>query len=67
VRLVSKTVDLQYITDQEGKRQFVILPIKEFHQLMEDLDDLTALVERKDESTISHTKFIEELKRDGLT
>jgi len=66
VRLVSKTVDLQYITDQEGKRQFVILPIEEFHQLMEDLEDLTALVKRKDENVTSHAKFIEELRQDGL-
>jgi len=56
----------QYITDQAGKRQSVILPVEEFHQLLEDLEDLAALAERKEEETTPHTEFLKELKQDGL-
>ncbi len=56
----------QYITDQAGKRQSVILPVNEFQQLLEDLEDLIALAERKEEDTTSHAELLKELKQDGL-
>ena len=52
----------QYITDEKGKKTAVILPIEE---LLEDLQDLAVLAERRDESTIPHEKVIAKLKRDG--
>ena len=55
----------QYVTDPEGHRTAVILPIEEYNELLEDLDDLAAIAERNDEPTIPHERVVEELKQDG--
>lgn len=56
----------QYVTDESGERISVILPIAEFEELLEDLEDSAILAERRDEPTASHTEVVAELKRDGL-
>ena len=56
----------QYITDEKGKRKSVILTISKFKELMEDIVDLAAVSERRDEPTMSHKTFLAELKNDGL-
>jgi len=56
----------QYITDEKGKKKSVILPISKFQELMEDIVDLAAVAERRDEPTMSHKTFLAELKNDGL-
>jgi hypothetical protein len=56
----------QYITDEKGKKKSVILPISKFQELVEDIEDLAAVAERRDEPTMSHKKFLAELKNDGL-
>jgi hypothetical protein len=57
---------LQYVTDPEGRKTAVILPIQEYDELLEDLADLAALAERRDERTVPHDRVIAELKRDGF-
>ena len=37
-----------------------------FQALLEDIEDLATVAERRDESTISHDELLAELKRDGL-
>jgi hypothetical protein len=44
----------------------VILAIDEFQELMEDIEDLAAVAERRDEPTIPHEQLLVELKEDGL-
>ena len=61
-----KDMEIQFITNQAGEKTAVILPISEFEQLLEDLEDLAAVAERRDEPTVSHSELLEELKRDGL-
>jgi hypothetical protein len=56
----------EYITDREGNRKSVILPIDEYEQLLEDLEDMAAIAERRNEPAMSHEDFLEELKADGL-
>ncbi|MDR9402401.1 MAG: hypothetical protein RI580_03080 [Halothece sp. Uz-M2-17] len=56
----------EYITDQQGKKKSVILPISEFEELIEDMEDLAAVAERKEETTTSHEDLIAELKEDGF-
>jgi len=56
----------QYITDENGKKKSVILPISEFEELIEDIEDLATVAERREEPTISHEAFVAELKKDGL-
>ncbi|XOV70309.1 MAG: hypothetical protein ACFHW5_16555 [Verrucomicrobiota bacterium] len=43
-----------------------MLPIDQYEKLLEDLGDLAAIAERRNEPTISHEEFIQELKHDGL-
>jgi hypothetical protein len=62
----SQELNLQYITNEAGEKTAVILPIADFEELLEDLQDLAIVVERRDEPTISHPELIAELERDGL-
>ena len=56
---------LQDLTDDRGERTAVVLPISEYEKLLEDLDDLAVVAERRDEPVIPHDQFIADLKRDG--
>lgn len=56
----------QYITDKAGKKISVVLPISKFLELLEDIEDLAAVAERREEPTISHVELLKELKQDGL-
>jgi hypothetical protein len=56
---------LQYLTDEKGDRTAVVLPIGEYESLIEDLNDLAVVAERRDEPLIPHDQFIADLKRDG--
>ena len=56
---------LQYLTDEHGDRTAVVLPIGEYEKLLEDLNDLAVVAERRDEPVVSHDDFLAELKRDG--
>jgi len=56
----------QYITDDKGHKTAIILPIDAYTELLEDLADLAAIAERRDEPTISHEELLAELKADGL-
>jgi PHD/YefM family antitoxin component YafN of YafNO toxin-antitoxin module len=57
---------VQFVTNQNGEKTAVIVPYDEFRELLEDLEDLAALAERRDEPTVSHDEVLAELKRDGL-
>jgi hypothetical protein len=56
----------EYITDQTGEKKSIILPISEFEELLEDIEDLVAIAERKEEATLSHDDLLKELKQDGF-
>jgi len=60
-----RDLQAQYITDEKGNKTAVILPIEEFEELLEDLQDLAVLAERRDEPTIPHEEVVAKLKRDG--
>jgi hypothetical protein len=57
---------VQYLTDEQGERTAVLLPIAAYQKLLEDLDDLAVVAERREEPIIPHDQFVTELKRDGL-
>ena len=56
----------QYIVDESNRKHSVVLPLEEYQALMEDLEDLAAIAERREEPTISHDDLVAELKKDGL-
>ena len=55
----------EYITGTDGKKKAVVLPIAEYQELLEDLGDLAAIAERREEPTISHNVVMEDLRRNG--
>lgn len=55
----------QYVYDTRGKRTAVILPIKRYEQLMEDLHDLAVVAERRNETPVSLEELERRLKGDG--
>ncbi len=57
---------LQYLTDEHGERTAVVLPITDYEKLVEDLNDLAVIAERREEPVVSHEQFLTELKRDGV-
>ena len=59
-------MQLKYVTDESGEKTAVILPIEEFEKLLEDIGDMAALLERRDESTIPFEEVVTKLKKDGL-
>jgi len=61
-----RTVQEQYVVDTEGKKTGVIVPVKRYQRLMDDLHDLAVVAERRDEQPISLDEMKRRLKRDGL-
>ena len=59
-------INPNYITNDNGEKMSVILSMEEFENILEDIEDLAIVAERKDEKTISHQDFIEELKNDEI-
>jgi hypothetical protein len=58
---------VQYLTNEKGRKTAVILAINDYEKLLEDLDDLAVIAERRGEATIPHTEFKKGLKRRVLS
>jgi hypothetical protein len=56
----------EFITDANGKKKAVILDISLYQEILEDLEDLRLLAERKDEATIPLSEVEKRLKARGL-
>jgi hypothetical protein len=56
----------QFIVDPQGHRTAVILPLKEYEQLLEDLHDLAVIAERREEEPISLTDMKQRLEASGV-
>ena len=56
----------QFIVDDKGRRTKVLLPIKHYEKLLEDLHDLAVVAERKCEESVDFERVEQRLKRDGL-
>lgn len=56
------TAKPQYIIDADGQKLSVILPIEDYLELMEDLEDLATIAERKDEATVPLEDVLKELE-----
>lgn len=60
------TQSQQFVVDDRGKKTAVLLPIKQYERLMEDIHDLAIVAERKSEKPISYDEMKKRLERDGL-
>ena len=65
-RFYRMSTEVQFITDDKGEKKSVILNINDYQSLMEEIEDLAACAERRNEGTIPHEDFLKELKEDGL-
>ena len=54
----------QYVIDEKGKKVSVILPIADYQELLEDLEDLAAVAERRSEPTEKFDDVLKELGYD---
>ncbi len=59
-------VQEQFIVDPKGNKTGIILPLKRYQQLMEDLHDLAVIAERRAEKPISLEEMKRRLKKDGV-
>jgi hypothetical protein len=46
-----KRLNLQYVTNVNGEQTAFIIPIADFRDLLEEIEDLTAIAERRQEPT----------------
>ena len=65
---VNKTLHPQYITDEQGTRVSAVLPIQQWQQLLDDLDELDDIrlydeVKARNESTISLAEYRQKRQR----
>jgi PHD/YefM family antitoxin component YafN of YafNO toxin-antitoxin module len=56
----------QFVVDAKGKKTGVILPLKRYQKLMEDLHDLAVVAERRAEAPITFEEMKRRLKKDGV-
>jgi len=56
----------RFIVDGEGKRLAVVIPLRDYCRLLEDLHDLAMLAERRREATASLDEIKGRLRADGL-
>jgi hypothetical protein len=61
-----RAVRERYVTDTAGRKTGVILPVRRYQRLMEDLHDLALVAERREEEPISFEEMKCRLKRNGL-
>ena len=57
---------VQYLTNESGEKTGVVLSIADYQRLMDDMEDLADIVDRRDEPAIPHEEFVAQLKKDGL-
>ena len=56
----------RYVVDREGRKRGVVLSMRRYRQIMEDLHDLAVVAERREEATVSFDDIRRALKKDGL-
>ena len=56
----------QFVVDTSGRKTGVILSLKRYQELMEDLHDLAVVAERRAERSISLQEMKRRLKKDGI-
>ena len=58
---------LQFLTNDKGQKTAVVLAIDDYEKLLEDLDDLAVIAQRRKERTIPHAAFKKGLKRHAVS
>ncbi len=48
----------KFVVDRAGKKKEVIIPYRDYENLLEDIHDLAVIAERRSEKTSSHKEMI---------
>jgi hypothetical protein len=56
----------QFVENAKGKKTGIILPLKRYQKLMEDLHDLEVVAERRSEEPVAFEEMKRRLKKDGI-
>ena len=56
----------QFLVDEKGEKVAAVIPIEEYHELMEDLEDLAEISKRRNEETIPYQDLKKEMIENGL-
>lgn len=60
------TSDAQFVVDANGKKRGVLLSVKHYQKLMEDLHDLAVIAERRNEKPVSLQEMKRRLQKEGI-
>ena len=63
---MKKAATVQYVTDDKGRKTSVILPVDTYEEMLEDIQDLAAVAERRSDKKLSLVEMKKRLKKDGL-
>ncbi len=55
-----------YVVDSRGRKKAVILPIARYRRLLEDLEDLAVIADRRDEPRVPWEEVKRRLREDGV-
>ena len=64
---MKKAKKIDYITDDRGKKKSVILPVEAYEELLEDIQNLVAVAERRKEKPVPLREMKTRLKQDVLS
>ena len=56
----------QFVTDADGRKVAVLLPVEEYEELLEDVQDLAVIAERRDEPRVAWEDVKRRLQEDGI-
>jgi len=62
----STKIEKKYIVDDKGRKSAVIVPIKKYEELLEDIHDLVIVAERREEYSVSFSELKKKLKKNGF-
>ena len=62
----SDTDKEQFIVDEKGKKIAVIIPIKKYRRILEDIHDLTVVSEREKEENVDFEEVKRRLRERGI-
>jgi PHD/YefM family antitoxin component YafN of YafNO toxin-antitoxin module len=55
----------QYVVDDHGRKTAVILPVKIYDQMLEDIHDLAVVAQRRKEGVVTLNEMKKRLKKSG--
>ncbi|MBI4298932.1 MAG: hypothetical protein HY666_04140 [Chloroflexi bacterium] len=59
-------MEQRYIVNESGRKTAVVLSLKDYKRLLEDLHDLAVVAERRGEPTVDFRDLKHRLRADGI-